>query len=341
MLLFRGSLSRLPFLHFLQLYKERIMGMKIDRLLAITVLLLNRQRISAKELADRFEVSVKTIYRDIDALGQAGIPVVAHKGASGGFEIMEEYTISRLLLSIKEMAAILAAIKGAASALDDGLLEHLFEKMEALIGKKEQSPSSYVKAGVVFDFSPWEQSSAAREKVHTIKQAIERSLPMRISYSNRAGAGSERIIEPYKLILKGQLWYVQAFCTLKNEFRVFRLSRMTSYHILDFPFVPRKPPQLDKYAWDSEWSNENEQELLLTFYPIVRSRIEDTYPPGYIAILDDGSIQVKGRFIVDEWFYGNLLSYGGAVKVEEPADVALELKRRAQQIVEQYSNVDI
>lgn len=325
----------------MHLNRERIMGMKIDRLLAITVLLLNRQRISAKELADRFEVSMKTIYRDIDALGQAGIPVVAHKGASGGFEIMEEYTINRQFLSIKEMAAILAAIKGAASALDDGLLEHLFEKMEALIGKMEQGQSSYENAGVVFDFRPWEQSSAAQKKVHSIKQAIERSLPVRITYSNREGAGSERIIEPYKLILKGQLWYVQAFCTLKNEFRVFRLSRITRYHIVDFPFVPRKPPQLDKYAWDSEWSKENERELLLIFHPIVRSRIEDTYPPGYVTILDDGLIQVKGKFIVDEWFYGNLLSYGGMVKVEQPAEIALELTRRAQQIIEQYSNVDI
>lgn len=315
--------------------------MKIDRLLAITVLLLNRQRISAKELADRFEVSVKTIYRDIDALGQAGIPVVAHKGASGGFEIMEEYTLHRQLLSIKEMAAILAAIKGAASALDDGLLEHLLEKMEALIGKMEQGQSGYAKAGVVFDFRPWGQSSAALEKIHSIKQAIERALPMRITYSNREGDGSERIIEPYKLILKGQLWYLQAFCTLKNEFRVFRLSRITSYHILDFPFVPRKPPQLDKYAWDSEWSKENERELLFTFHPIVRSRIEDTYPPDYVTILDDGLIQVKGKFIVDEWFYGNLLSFGGMVKVEQPAEIALELTRRAQQIIEQYSNVDI
>lgn len=315
--------------------------MKIDRLLAITVLLLNRQRISAKELADRFEVSVKTIYRDIDALGQAGIPVVAHKGASGGFEIMEEYTLHRQLLSLKEMAAILAAIKGAASALDDGLLEHLLEKMEALIGKMEQGQSGYAKAGVVFDFRPWGQSSAAQEKIHSIKKAIERSLPMRITYSNREGDGSERIIEPYKLILKGQLWYLQAFCTLKNEFRVFRLSRITSYHIMDFPFVPRKPPQLDKYAWGSEWSKEKEREVLLTFHPIVRSRIEDTYPAGYITILDDGSIQVKGRFIADEWFYGNLLSYGSMVKVEQPAEIALELKRRAQQIAEQYSNVDI
>lgn len=315
--------------------------MKIDRLLAITILLLNRQRISAKELADRFEVSVKTIYRDIDALGQAGIPVVAYQGASGGFEIMEQYTMNRQFFSFKETAVLLAAIKGAASALDDRMLEHLFEKVGAMLGTTEQGPTRYDGAGVIFDFSPWMQSSAAREKVHNIRQAMERSLSVRILYSDREGAGSERIIEPHNLILKGHLWYVHAFCTTKKAFRVFRLSRIEHLQILDHPFIPRTPPELDKYVWDSGWSKENERELLLTFQPIVRSRVEDTYPPDSIAVLEDGTVRVKGRFIVDEWFYGNLLSYGGMVKVEQPVEVARELRRRAQQIIEQYPNVDI
>ncbi|MCZ8522032.1 MULTISPECIES: helix-turn-helix transcriptional regulator [Paenibacillus] len=315
--------------------------MKMDRLLAITILLLNRERISAKELADRFEVSTKTIYRDIDTLCQSGIPIAAHQGTAGGFEIMEQYTIGRQFLSLKEIAALIAAVQGAASALDDGMLEHLLEKVKALLRQSDRVDGESRGTGVIFDFNPWGQSAAARKKINTLKQAIESSLRVNIQYSNRDGSESERVIEPCNLILKGDLWYVQAYCTLKEDYRVFRLSRIQGLQLTTEHFAPREIPPLERYGWDSEWSKEKEQEMTLTFHPKVRYRVEDTYPADLIRILEDGSVQVKGKFIGDEWFYGNLLSYGDGVKVEQPLDVAKEIRRRAQKIMECYSNLDI
>ncbi|MGF7034116.1 putative DNA-binding transcriptional regulator YafY [Paenibacillus mucilaginosus] len=315
--------------------------MKIDRLLAITVLLLNRERISAKELADRFEVSTKTIYRDIDTLCQSGIPIAAHQGTSGGFEIMEQYTINRQFLSLKEIAALIAAVKGVTSAVDDGMLEQLLEKVKTLLRKSDRIDGASRGTGMVFDFNPWGQSAAARDKINKLRQAIENSLRVSIQYANRDGSESERVIEPCNLILKGYLWYVQAFCTSKKEFRIFRISRIQELRLLTEPFVPREVPPVDRYAWDSEWSKDKEQEMVLIFHSKVRYRVEDTYPSDFITILEDGRVQVKGKFIVDEWFYGNLLSYGDGVKVEQPVYAAIEIKRRAQNIMEQYANLDI
>ncbi|MNW39976.1 HTH domain protein [compost metagenome] len=312
--------------------------MKIDRLLAMTILLLNRERVSAKELADRFEVSTKTIYRDMETLNQSGIPIVAYQGTSGGFEIMEQYTITRQYLTLNEISAVVAAVKGMNTALDDSNLDTLLEKVKALLHRVDRIDGESKGTGMIFDFNPWSQSAPAKEKINTFRQAIEKSVRVKIRYMNRNGTESERVVEPANLILKGYVWYLQAYCMLRGDFRVFRLNRIQELTLRSEPFVRRESPSLEQYAWDLEWSREIEQEMILTFHPKVRYRIEDSFPPAVITIQEDGSIQVKGRFPIDDWFYGMLLSYGDHVKVEQPDSVAKEIVRLAQKVIERYCN---
>ncbi|MNO20986.1 HTH domain protein [compost metagenome] len=311
--------------------------MKIDRLLAMTILLLNRERVSAKELAERFEVSTKTIYRDMETLNQSGIPIVAHQGTAGGFEIMEQYTIARQYLTYNEISAITAAVKGAATAIDDSMLDTVLEKVKALLGKADRTDSGTNGAGLIFDFNPWGQNVRTREKMNMLRQAITQSQRVGMRYLNRNGTESERIVEPSNLILKGYVWYLQAYCTLRGDFRVFRLNRIHELALLREPFVRRESPSLEQYAWDSEWSKEERQELTLVFHPNARYRIEDSFPPELITIQEEGSIQVKGEFTVDHWFYGMLLSYGDQVKVVHPESVAQEIVHRARKILERYN----
>ncbi|SDF44843.1 Predicted DNA-binding transcriptional regulator YafY, contains an HTH and WYL domains [Fontibacillus panacisegetis] len=312
--------------------------MKIDRLLAMTILLLNRERVSAKELADRFEVSTKTIYRDMETLNQSGIPIVAHQGTSGGFEIMEQYTITRQYLTLNEISAVVAAVKGMNTALDDSNLDTLLEKVKALLHRVDRVDGEPKGMGMIFDFNPWSQNAPAKEKINAFRQAIEKSLRVKILYMNRNGTESERVVEPVNLILKGYVWYLQAYCTLRGDFRVFRLNRIQELTLRSEPFVRRESPSLEQYVWDLEWSREIEQEMILTFHPKVRYRIEDSFPPAVITTQEDGSIQVKGRFPIDDWFYGMLLSYGDHVKVEQPDSVAKEIVRLAQKVIERYCN---
>lgn len=312
--------------------------MKIDRLLAMTILLLNRERISAKELAERFEVSTKTIYRDMETLNQSGIPIVAHQGTSGGFEIMEQYTIARQFLNLNEIKTMVSVVKGINSVVDDRMFGTLLEKVKALLHKADTIHADQSHTRIIFDFNPWGQSPAARDKVNTLRQAIEETRKVRIQYMNMNGTESERVIEPSALILKGYVWYLHAYCTLRKDWRVFRLSRILDLQMLMEHGVRRETPSLDRYEWDTEWSKDTKQEVVLTFQREVRHRIVDSFDPESVTVLEDATIQVREEFAEDEWFYGMLLSYGDHVKVEQPACVAEELVRRAQRIIARYAN---
>lgn len=314
--------------------------MKIDRLLATTVLLLNRGRVSAAELADRFEVSTKTIYRDMDVLSRAGIPVVAHQGTTGGFEIMEHYTIHRQFLTLEEITTVVAAIKGMGAAIEDKSIDNLLEKVQTLLSRTNL-PASDQGARMVFDFNPWGQGPGAKTKVSLLKTAIERLQLIRFKYSSMNGAQTERIAEPCSLILKGHLWYLHAFCRLRKEFRMFRLTRMQEPQVLEEFFVRRETPSLDRYEWNQEWSRPSERHVVLIFSPEVRYRVQDMFAPELITQRPDGTIRMEGPYPVDEWFYGMMLSFGGHVRIEQPIEAAQEICNRAQTILSLYSNPDI
>jgi predicted DNA-binding transcriptional regulator YafY len=313
-------------------------SLKIDRLLAMTVLLLNRDRISAKELAERFEVSTKTIYRDMDTLSQSGIPVLAHQGTMGGFEIMEQYTISRQYLTLSELSSMIAAVKGVGMAVDDAAYSTLQDKVMALLRKSDKDSNGQRGESLVFDLNPWGQGPEARQKVNLFKQAIEDKRIVQLSYINRNGTETERTAEPYALILKGNIWYVHAYCLLRGAFRVFRVSRIHQAEALSATFERREAALLDKYAWDSDWLGTDEVEVTLVFRPQARYRVGDSFPADKVTIAEDGSLRVKNSFVLDEWFYGMLLSHGDHVKVEQPDFVAEQVVERARNIIGRYVN---
>lgn len=315
--------------------------MKIDRLLAITVLLLNRGRLSAKELADRFEVSSKTIYRDMDTLCQAGIPIVAHQGITGGFEIMEHYMIDKYWLSAEEMSTLVTAVKGLSSALEDPQMGMLLEKIKALLRRVEQGlGDEYRKEPVVMDFQPWGQRQGLKPAVGLLKQAIHDKRRVQMEYIDAEGSAERRTIEPASLFLKGNVWYVQAFCLEREDFRLFRLSRMQDIKMLSEAYEPRPWPGKERLEWDSSWSNAREQETVLLFEAAARQRVADMFPPEQVTVNPDGSLRVHVLYKLDEWFYSMILSFGDQVLVELPGEAAEEVKRRAKRMLLRYDNPD-
>lgn len=312
--------------------------MKIDRLLAITVLLLNRQRISAKELATRFEVSTKTIYRDIDTLSQAGIPIVAHQGTTGGFEIMEQYTIARQFLTLSEIDAMISAVKGMTTVFDDQMFATLLDKVQALLRPTDRMLTHPQISGIVFDFNPWGQNPKTRDKVNVLREAITGTYKVRLHYLNTDGIESERIVEPSALILKGYVWYLYAYCTLREEFRLFRLSRILELQCTDQTFIPRTMPNWDNHQWSNATNEEQRQEVTLLFNAEIRYRLGDVFDYSEMTVLPDGDIEVRGAFVIDEWFYSMILGYGDHVQIQSPPVLITELTQRVQKIIDRYSN---
>ncbi|MWV46381.1 WYL domain-containing protein [Paenibacillus sp. HJL G12] len=314
--------------------------MKIDRLLAMTVLLLNRGRISAKELGERFGVSTKTIYRDMDTLSLAGIPVMAHQGTSGGFEMMSHYTISRQFLTLDEISSVFSAVKGVKAAMDDRTLDQLLDKVGSLLQRSDQTMDAGMAQGLLFDLNPWGQAKGTRDKVSLLRQASNESRKVNMHYINMNGAEGWRIVEPGRLILKGNVWYLQAFCTSREDFRIFRVSRILDMKVLPEAFEPRELPPLEAYEWNPEWSSKDHQAVTLRFSPKVRHRVADSFSPEQISVQGDGSLLVKSGFPLDEWFYGMVLSYGDQIVVEAPEHAAMEVVRRVQHILRQYAKPD-
>ena len=188
--------------------------MKINRLLEIVTILLNRETVTAKELADRFEVSTRTVYRDIEVLSSAGVPVYCNKGNGGGISLLEDYTLNKTLLSKSESEGLILAIKamGATSYPEaDAILNK--------IGSIFKSNKAY--DWIEVDFEGWSSKVNEQDRFSKIRDAIISNRVISFDYVNANGGKSSRFVEPVKLIFNAFTWYLIAYCLLRDSYRRF------------------------------------------------------------------------------------------------------------------------
>jgi predicted DNA-binding transcriptional regulator YafY len=312
--------------------------MRIDRMLTITVMLLNRDRISARELAEKFEVSVRTVYRDIEAINMAGIPVISYPGNDGGFGIMENYKIDRQLLSLNDMLTILTALKGINTGLDNSEVESAIEKISNLVPKEKAEEMELFFRQMVIDISPYGYSEKYKEKLKLIQRSIADNKLIRIIYTSSKGEKLERTIEPMTLIMKGYTWYLFAFCRERNDYRVFRFSRIKNVEVLDQNFT-RKDVSHKKYISKND-EVQSVTPIVLKFSPEVRVKVEDYFEEDQMEIQENGDIIVRVSYPEDEWVYSSILSYGEHVEVLEPPHIKKIICRKAIKILEQYKSIE-
>jgi predicted DNA-binding transcriptional regulator YafY len=308
--------------------------LKIDRLLAILMLLLGRERVSGKELSDRFEVSVRTICRDIETINKAGIPIVSYTGNAGGYGLIDHYKLDRQLLTLEELLTIGTALNGMLSSLDEQKIQLLIEKVQALIVRAEWDQMHEHKQQMIVDFNPWRHGRSEQDKVEHLRHAIKDSQMVVFDYLNMLGEHNVRKIEPMTIALKGFTWYVYGYCTTREDYRIFRLSRMNNLQITSQNFIRR-----DKAIEDLEalWNERGPVTyLVLHFQPQVKARVQDLFKPEYITHFPDGSLQVRGEFLEDRWLYDTILSYGPDVFVLEPKHIRAVITERAYRTAQLY-----
>ncbi len=308
--------------------------MRIDRMLAITVMLLNRQRISARELADKFEVSVRTIYRDIDAINLAGIPVVSYSGNNGGFGIMENYKIDRQVLTLNDMVALLSALKGISTSMDYRELDTAIEKINSLLPRDRNGGGMPVTEQLVIDILPWGFRKKQKEYLQLVHRAIYRLQLLEFSYKNSRGEEKRRVIEPMTLLFKGYAWYLFGYCRMKKDFRIFRLSRISGLNTMEEGFV-RRDVSYRAYMQEDEAAT-GMVDLIIRFAPRMRYRVEDYFDENQITVGEDGSVTVRASFPEDEWIYSMLLSYGENAEVIAPRRVRDLLREKSKKICALY-----
>lgn len=310
--------------------------MKVDRLISMIMVLLDKERISAQELADMFEVSLRTIYRDIDAINMAGIPVRGAPGVGGGFEIMPQYKIDQKVFSNADLSAILMGLSSLSGMMEGNELVNALAKVKSFI-PADCAKDIEIKANQIhIDLSPWMGNRNIQPYLEMIKTALQESRLLTFEYIAHHGNQTVRTCEPYQLILKSNHWYLQGYCHKRNDFRLFRLSRMSNLQIQEETFMPRvyQKPIL------------NFAEILETMRTKIKLRIHESIMDRVLDFCSYEDFSPSGEahyivtfpFIENEYYYDILLSFGDKCQYLEPSHVRTEIKRRIHDLAVLYEN---
>lgn len=296
--------------------------MKENRLFKIIYFILEKGRVTAPELAEKFEVSVRTIYRDIDVISSAGIPIYVTTGRSGGIQILDNYVLDKALFSDKEKHDILSSLQSL-SVIDNTCERELLTKLSALFNTQ---PENWVEV----DFSRWGSKTQDNTKFEQLKNAAINHKVATIVYVSSYFKKTRRNIHPLKLYYKSKEWYVKAYCTEKNDFRLFKINRIIHCEILDEDFIPVEFPELQ----DTEQNGYNK--IILRFPKEMAYRVYDEFTEDEITEQENGDFIAAAYMPEDTWLIGYLLSYGVYVEVIEPAYLRKVLSDEAKKIYEKY-----
>ena len=300
--------------------------MKIDRLIGILSVLLQRDKVTAPELAEKFEVSRRTIHRDIEALCKAGIPICTMQGSGGGICIMEGYRMDRTLLSSKDMQMILAGLRSLDSVSGSRYYGQLMEKLKP--GASEfVSGRDYI----LIDLSSWYKESLA-PKISEVQDAIEERRLLSFRYYAPAGE-SFRTIEPYYLIFKWSSWYVWGWCREKQDYRLFKLNRMDGLKKENSGFEAREVPLPDL---SNERIFPGRIKVKAVFQPEMKWRLTEEFGVQSFRQLKDGSLLFQRDYTDEDNLICWLLTFGEKVKVLEPKSVQDKLLKTARKVLRVY-----
>ncbi len=303
--------------------------MKIDRLIGILSVLLQQEKTTAPKLAEKFEVSRRTIRRDIEALCKAGIPICTTQGAGGGIYIMEEYRMDRTLLTSRDMQMILAGLRSLDSVSGSNYYGQLMEKLRP-------GASDFVSGRdcILIDLSSWYKDSLA-PKISVILDAIEKRKMISFYYC-APGGESVRQIEPYYLMFKWSSWYIWGWCQKRKDFRLFKLNRMDQLKEEKVGFVPRSIPMPDL---SNEQIFPGEIKVKALFDPEMKWRLTEEFGPHCFETMEDGRLLFQMDYSSKDELVGWILTFGEKVEVLEPESVRIELRKIAEDLMKIYEKV--
>ena len=296
--------------------------MSDSRLFKILYYLLDKGHATASEMAERFEVSARTIYRDVESLSSAGIPIYTEPGRKGGICLLRDFTLDRVILSERERQEVLVALQSIkATGYTSG--KDILTKLSALF---HMDTADWIEV----DFSRWEKSACDNSKFEMLKKAILQHKEIKIIYENTNSERSERIIQPLKLSYKSKEWYLKAFCLKRQDFRIFKLNRISGLELSEQTFEPGtypEPEQVQPQVYP---------QIVLHFSKEIAYRVYDEFETTQIQYQENGDLIAYAHMPVDPWLTGYLLSFGSKVEVLEPAELREYMFEQVQEIYKKY-----
>lgn len=311
--------------------------MKISRMLNIIMILLERGRISAKELSNIFEVSTRTIYRDIDTINMAGIPISSTPGVNGGIEIMHRYKLDKNIFTSDEISTILTGLSSVTNCVGNEELINAIIKMKSLIPNDKIDEINFKKEQIRIDLTQWIGYRNLQSYLELIKKSISRKKVISFSYIDRHGNESHRTVEVYQIILKGNQWYIYGYCYNRSNYRIFKISRISSLKLEDRKFVTRN---FERAKFEFTDILEKKQIIIkLRIHKSIIERVLDFCEHKDFLLDENEYYIVNFPFIENDFYYSMILSFGDKCECISPLNVRLQIKQRIEQLANLY-NVD-
>ncbi|MCD9024683.1 helix-turn-helix transcriptional regulator [Cohnella silvisoli] len=304
--------------------------MKIDRLLSIVMLLLDREKISASKLAEMFEVTPRTIFRDIETINKAGIPIITYPGAKGGIGIMEKFKLEKKLFTTTDVITLLLGLNSLNAIMSSEDLLKTRVKIKGLVSEEQ---ILLFESKIVIDPTPWLGKQTQKLNFDDLRTSLINNRLLSFDYCDQFEELSQYKVEPYRLVLKDTLWYLHAYCLKLQGFKMFKLSSMSSVKLHDEQFSPKnlKSEPLDP--------SENKQ----IYLKLLIDESLRHYMAGYcgeenVTFHKNNKWLVKFPFVESDYGYGHLLSFGEKCICLEPEHVRLEVMNRINQLMKKYRN---
>lgn len=303
--------------------------MKIERLYAITVYLLNHGKTSASGLAKHFEVSQRTIQRDIDSLCMAGIPVVATTGVAGGYEIAEAYKLDRGFATSDDYSYILTALQGLVSATGDGKVKQLVEKVI------HASNGGTAGSGMVLDFSVLQEGE--QDALRLLQTAVAEKRTVEFTYTNNNRETRMHSVEPIAVLYRWYAWYLLAYSKVKQDYRTYKLVRMSRLHMTEMPFTKEHASADTILSMIDKTDSRQYTEILIQCRESVSARVIEYLKGKVEEEFPNGDVLIKAMVVENEQFWiGTLLSLGDQAEVLAPEHIRRQLLTSAEEIVSLY-----
>ena len=297
--------------------------MKDNRLFRILYYILEKEKVTANELADKFEVSVRTIYRDIDSISSVGVPIFTTQGKGGGIKIDNEFILNKSLFDANEKEQIIAALQGLEKT-NKVYKSELITKLSALFKIKNSN-------WIEIDFTSWGSNNTYQDLFNTLKIAIINKNIISFSYNSSKGEKINRKVKPIRLLFKEQDWYLYGFCLLRNDFRYFKLSRIKDLEVLAINYEDN----FENIVLKREIKYENTVNIKLKFNKSVAFRVYDEFNE---AIVEDkkGNLYVEMKIPNNYKLYNYIFSFGANVEILEPKEIRNQLKNMINKIAKKY-----
>lgn len=310
--------------------------MKVDRLVSIIMILLEKKKVSAEELADTFEVSKRTIYRDIDSICMAGIPIRATSGVGGGFEIMPNFKIDKNVFTEDDLSTLLMGLSGLSSVVRGDEIIHTISKVRSFIPPAQADAIALKTSQICIDVNSWTTNPWVKDCLEKIELALEERNLLTFSYIDRRGNAVPRTVEPYQLVSKNSSWYLYGFCHLRKDYRLFKLSRIIDLKVCAESYIPEDFPGPVLSA--DEISNSLKIFITLRIHKSLLERMLDYCSFDQFTPDGDSRYIVKFPFIDRDYYYDMLLSFGDKCECLEPANVREKLSKKISSLAAMYKD---